>query len=86
MVLRIDQVSDCVADTPGAGIKTNVPQQLERARSQVAAGWIENCIVIGERHVFEPRCRHVFVKRSPAAIFTLEAHLPVECTVKDFIE
>src|SRR6266480_7427235 len=85
MVLGVNQVLDCVTDILGTGITTNVTQQLERARGQVAAGWIENCVVIGKRHVFEPRCRHIFVECRPAAIPTLKAKLPVERAAKNFI-
>src|SRR5204862_5980475 len=56
------------------------------ACSQIAACWIENRIVVGKWHVFEPRRRHFFVKRGPAAVVTLEAELPTKRTAIAFVE
>ena len=51
-----------------SSIESDVTEQLQRARGQIAAGRIENRVVIGERHVFQPRRRHILIERGPAAI------------------
>src|SRR5207247_10962795 len=80
------QILHAIAHAPLLGIETNVTKQLQRPCSQIAACWIENRIVVGKWHVFEPRRRHFFVKRGPAAVVTLEAELPTKRTAKDFVE
>ena len=67
-------------------IETDVAEQLQRARGQIAASWIENRVVIRERHVFQPGCRDIFIERSPAAIAALETKLPIERPPKGFFE
>ena len=57
-------------------VEVDVTEKLERARRQIAAGRIENRVVIGKGHVFEPTVDHVLVEGGPAAIATLEAQLP----------
>src|SRR4029077_19005646 len=55
LILSVDQIFNGISHAPGAAIKPNVTKQLKRARSQIAAGWIENRVVIRKRHVFQPR-------------------------------
>ena len=67
-------------------IKIDVTKKLKRARGQIAARWIENRVVVGEGHVFQPRGCHVFIERGPAAILALETQLPSNCPAEQFIE
>src|SRR6516164_7471609 len=67
-------------------VEPDIAEKLKRTRGQIAAGRVEDRIVIGKRHVFEPWRRHVFVKSGPAAIVALETKLPSKCATKDCIQ
>ena len=67
-------------------VEPDIAEELECARGQIAASRIENGVVIGERHVFQPWCGDVFVKRGPTAIVALETEQPRKCATKDCIE
>src|SRR5213080_640379 len=84
--LRLDQIFESVPHRRMIRVEIDVAKKLERARGEITASWIENRIVIGERHVFRPRGRHVFVERSPATILALETELPSNCAAKQFVE
>jgi len=43
-------------------IESNVTKQLKRARGQIAAGGVQNRVVIGKRHVFQPWRGDIFIK------------------------
>ena len=47
---------------------------------------IEDRVVIGKRHVFEPLGCDVFVECGPAAVVALETELPIKRATKDCIE
>src|SRR5437763_1639245 len=68
LVLSVDQILDGVADGSRLRIEPNVTEQLECACGKVTACWIENRIVIGKRHVFQPWGGDILIKRSPTAI------------------
>ena len=86
LVLSVDQILDGVADGSRLRIEPNVTEQLECACGKVTACWIENRIVIGKRHVFQPWGGDILIKRSPTAIATLETELPIQCASKCFVE
>src|SRR5437016_5121691 len=69
---------DRISDATRFWIESDVAEQFERARGQIAASWIENRVVVRERHVFEPRGRDIFIKRRPPAVATLKTQLPIE--------
>src|SRR5437868_4378930 len=58
---------DCIADPANFRIKIDVAEQFQSARGQIAAGRIENGVVIRERHVLEPRRRDVLIECGPTA-------------------
>src|SRR6266699_6710518 len=84
--LRLDQKLESSSHRQMIPVEIDVAKKLERASGQIAASWIENRIVISERHVFEPRRRHVFVERGPAAIVALKTELPIKGAPKYFVE
>src|SRR4030095_7392753 len=86
LVLRVDQILDSIANRLRLGIEANVTEQLERARGQGAARWVENRFVIGKRHVSQPRRCDVLIKRSPTTIPALKTKLPIQRAAKDLIE
>src|SRR5947199_171394 len=86
LVLSVDQILNGVADGPGLRIEPNVTEELECACGKVAARWIENRIVIGKRHVFQPWRGDILIKCGPTAIATLETKLPIQRASKRFIE
>src|SRR2546430_3991948 len=53
--LGLDQIMDRIADATRFRVETDVAEQFQRARGQIAASRIENRVVIRERHVFEDR-------------------------------
>src|ERR1041385_2490240 len=67
-------------------IEPDIAEQLKRACSQIAASRVEDRIVIGKGHVFEPWRRYILVKSGPAAIVALETKLPSNCATKHCIE
>src|SRR5205823_13956434 len=69
---------DRISDATRFWIESDIAEQFERARGQIAASWIENRVVVRERHVFEPRGRDIFIKRRPPAVATLKTQLPIE--------
>src|SRR5213596_4220737 len=77
--LGLDQIMDRISDATRFWIESDVAEQFECARGQIAASWIENRVVVRERHVFEPRRGNVFVESGPAAVAALKAELPIEC-------
>jgi hypothetical protein len=66
-------------------VEVDVTEKLERARRQITASWIQNRIVIGEGHVFEPTVNHVLVESSPPAIATLKAQLPGQSALEQIL-
>src|SRR5207248_10110801 len=86
VVLRLDQVTDRLADRALFRVEIDVAKQLERACRQVAAGRVENGVVIGERHVFKPMLRDILVERRPAAVPALEAELPRDRALEERVE
>src|SRR5437660_3360707 len=84
--LGLDQIFESVSHRRMIRVEIDVAKKLERARGQITTSWIENRIVIGERHVFQPLGCHVFVERSPATIFALETELPSNRAAKQFVE
>src|SRR5204863_8231027 len=66
--LGLDHIMDRISDATRFWIESDVAEQFERARGQIAASWIENRVVVRERHVFEPRGRDIFIKRRPPAV------------------
>src|SRR5204862_6466916 len=71
-----NEISERFLHTSVAAIEVEVTQKFERARSQIAAGRIQNRVVIGEGHIFQPAVDHVLVERGPSAVATLKAQLP----------
>src|SRR5262249_5461457 len=86
LILNSDHISDRIVNACRVAIEPDVSEQLERSRSHVTAGGIENRIVIRKRHIFQPRSRHVLVEGRPAAIATLETELPPKRATKKFLE
>src|SRR5439155_24177554 len=84
--LGLDQIFESVSHRRMIWGEIDVAKKLERARGQITTSWIENRIVIGERHVFQPLGCHVFVERSPATILALETELPSNRAAKQFVE
>src|SRR5207302_10961662 len=80
--LSFDQIVNRIPDATRLRIETDVAEQLQCAGGQIAASWIENRVVIRERHIFQPRGGNIFIKRRPAAIAALEAELPAESAPK----
>src|SRR5262249_61551398 len=86
VILSVDQIFHAVPNALRVSIESDVPKQFQCARSEIATSWIEDCVVIRKRHVLQPLGRYVFIKRSPAAIITLETELPPKRSTKEFIE
>src|SRR6059058_5132150 len=71
-----DQILNRVLYASISSVEVDVTEKLDRPRRQIAAGRIQNRVVIGEGHIFEPTVNHVLVEGSPPAIATLKAQLP----------
>src|SRR4029077_15974470 len=78
MFLRFYQILNRIPDATCLFIKTNVAEQLKRARGKIAACRIQNGVVVCKRHVFQPGGSNIFVERCPAAVAALETELPTQ--------
>ena len=83
--MRVGQVTNGFADAQIFAIKINVAKELQRSRGQIAAGRIEDRVMIGKRHVLEPAVDDVLVERGPAAIAALKAELPGQRATKQIL-
>src|SRR5437763_185077 len=61
VILRLDQVSNRLAHQALLRVKLDVAEKPQGARRQIAASRIEDGVVIGEGHVFQPVLRDFLI-------------------------
>ena len=67
-------------------VEVDVAEEFQGARGQVAAGRIENGVMIREGHVLQPMLRHFLIEGRPASVAALKTELPREGAPKHFAQ